>query len=507
MTQLFVERSRFSELEPMGVIDIGSNSVRLVVYEGAVRAPTALFNEKVLCGLGRSVATTGRLGEESTARALAALQRFRAIARVIGVKNLRAIATAAVRDAKDGPDFIRRGEKASGVRIEIISGEKEARLAAYGIQMGFPGANGLAGDLGGGSLELIDITGDKVNNATTLPLGGLRLMDESGRDLEKAKLLINKAIDGLPWIKAGKGRPFYVVGGTWRAIAKLHMAQTDYPLHAMHGYEMATDEVIRFSKKLASPGDLSDIDTVSRARREILPVGALVLERLLKKMSPSKVVFSMFGIREGLLYSLMPKSEQESDPLIAFCQNFAMLRSRSVEHAFELCAWTDGLINSSDLKETREQRRLRHAACLVSDIGWRAHPEYRGEQSLNMVAHAGLAGIDHPGRFFLALSIYFRHAGKGENAGQHLSTRLRSAVSDEMLQRARIIGQAIRVAHMLSAGMPGVVDETPIEFKDGRLVLELPRAHANLAGERVDRRLATLAKLFQCESTVEVGVR
>ncbi len=488
----------------MGVIDIGSNSVRLVVYEGAVRAPTPLFNEKVLCGLGRSVATTGHLGAESTSRALKALSRFRAIARVIGCKNLRAIATAAVRDALDGREFIRKGEKACGVKIEIVSGEKEARLAAYGIQMGFPHADGFAGDLGGGSLELIDISNDTVNNATTLPLGGLRLLDQSGGDLAVAKKLIDQSLEKLPWLAEGKGRPFYVVGGTWRAIAKLHMTDRDYPLQVMHGYEMSSDDVARFVKKLTTSGDIPASSAISKARREIVPIGGLVLERLLNKVAPSKVVFSIFGIREGLLYSLMPKSEQSRDPLIAFSQNFARLRSRSVEHAFELCGWTDRLIENSKIEESPEQRRLRHASCLVSDIGWRAHPDYRGTQSLNMVAHAALAGIDHPGRFFMALTVFFRNAGKGEYASGSLSKRLKNAVCDDMLLRARIIGQAIRVAHLLSAGMPGVIDEIDIGVEDDVLVLKLPKAHASLAGERVERRMESLAKLFGNTSRVEV---
>lgn len=505
MTELFGERSRFSELEPMGVIDIGSNSVRLVVYEGAVRLPSPLFNEKVLCGLGRSIASTGRLGEEATERALHALKRFRALARVLGVKNLRAIATAAMRDAEDGRDFIRKGERAVGVKIEIVSGEKEASLAAYGIQMGFPNADGLAGDLGGGSLELIDIAGRDVNTAVSLPLGSLRLMDQTNNSLDKAKSVITRVLDDLPWIADGKDRPFYVVGGTWRAIAKIHMAQENYPLQVMHGYEIPTPELIKFCKQLTTNMDGPATQIVSKARRDTVPYGALVLERLLKRMAPSKVVFSVFGIREGLLYSLMPKSEQRRDPLIAFCQNFARLRSRSVEHAYELCSWTDRLIETSKLDETREQRRLRHAACLISDVGWRAHPDYRGEQSLNMVAYAAVAGIDHPARFFLALAIFFRHAGKADTAEKNLSAQLKNAVTPETLYRARIVGQAIRVAHMMSAGMAGVVDETPIYFENDKLHLSLPKAYATLDGERLTRRLASLANLFGCESRVVVA--
>lgn len=502
-------RGRFAELEPFGVIDIGSNSVRLVVYEGAVRAATPLFNEKVLCGLGRSVATTGHLGEEAVNRAIEALSRFRAITRILRVKNLRAIATAAVREAIDGPDFIARGEVASGCRIQILSGEEEAALAAQGILMGFDQADGFAGDLGGGSLELIDIAQSKLTSATTLPLGGLRLIDVTGDRPEKAVELADEALRNVPWIGQGRGRPFHAVGGTWRSLAKLHMEQTDYPLRVMQGYAIPTRDAIAFCesirrRKLASiPG----IAEISRPRREVLPWGALVLERLLRQLEPSEVVFSVFGIREGLVFSLLPEHERRKDPLLSFCEDYARLRSRSVEHAHELASWTDALFAEPGPKETPAERRLRHAACLLSDIGWRAHPDYRGEQSLNVVAHAALTGIDHPGRIFLALAIYFRHVGDDDNEGDHLSARLKKLIDRRYLKRARILGAAIRTAHMMSIGMPGVIDETPLSYERGKLVLTIARAHKGLVGERLRRRFEMLAELVEREPVIRVAER
>lgn len=515
MMQLFGERGLqtqtaldapgdLNSLEPIGVIDIGSNSVRLVVYDGAIRSPTPLFNEKVLCGLGRSVASTGKLGDESIARALAALTRFRAIARVLRVKNLRAIATAAVRDAKDGEEFIARGQDACGVRIEILTGEQEAYYAAQGINMGFIGANGIAGDLGGGSLELIDIDGPKLKSATTLPLGGLRLMDLTGDKLERATPLIDDAIGRIHWLNQGKGRPFYAVGGTWRALAKIHMEQSNYPLRVMHGYTLpartALDfcEVFRRTKKLAQIPGIAD---VTRARREVLPYGVLVLERTLRKLESSHVVFSVFGIREGLLFAQLAAHEREKDPLICFAEDYARLRSRSLDHARELCTWTDALYSDAALAETIDERRLRHAACLMSDIGWRAHPDYRGEQSLNVLAHAALGGIDHPGRIFLALAVYYRHAGPGE-ATDELSERLKAVISKRLQKRARIVGAAIRVAHMLSIGVAGVIDETPLSYEPGRVVLTLPPSYAGLDGERLRRRLESLAQLLDRTSEI-----
>ncbi|MEQ1710546.1 MAG: exopolyphosphatase [Hyphomicrobium sp.] len=498
---------RSAAFEPLGVIDIGSNSVRLVVYDGAVRAPTPIFNEKVLCGLGRSVASTGRLDDAAVERAITALSRFRAIARVLRVKHLRAIATAAVREASNGPDFIARGERAAGVHVEVLSGEKEAAFAAQGIMMGFVDADGIAGDLGGGSLELIDISGNRLNDAGTLPLGGLRLIDVTGDRIEKAQEVVDDALARLPWISKGKGRKFYAVGGTWRSLAKLHMEQSNYPLRVMHGYSLPAREALAFAEQVRRAKKLSGvrgIEGVSRQRREVLPFGALVLERLLRKLEPSDVVFSVFGIREGLVFGLLPEYEQRKDPLLCFCEDYARLRSRSVEHAHELTKWTEALFQQPGPTETPDERRLRHAACLLSDIGWRAHPDYRGEQSLNVVAHSALGGIDHPGRIFLALAVFFRHTGPDDGDATTLSSRLTAAVPRRALKRARIIGAAIRAAHMLSIGMPGIIDETPLCYKGNKLVLTIPRSYASLDGERLRRRFQTLAELVGCEPEIKL---
>ena len=485
----------------MGVVDIGSNSVRLVVYEGAVRSPTQLFNEKVLCGLGRELASTGRLDETSFRRALDALTRFRAVTRVLGVKHIRAIATAACRDAANGPDFIAHGERALGSMIQVLTGQQEAELAAKGILMGFQDPDGFAGDLGGGSLELIDIAGSSLRQSATLGIGSLRLMDAASGRLDKAADIVDQQIAALPWLGRGRDRNFYAVGGTWRSFARLHMNETNYPLHVMHGYAMTARDVIAFCEDIRKAKKLPTLKEIARARREVLPFGALVLERLVRLLQPSEVVFSVFGIREGLVYNLLSKVERRKDPLLAFASDYARLRSRSPEHAAELGKWTDALFTPPGPPETDEERRLRHAACMLSDISWRAHPEYRAEQSLILIAQSALGGIDHAGRVFLAMAIYFRHLGVGRDAEDseedRLPERLRRLLTKRAYRRARIIGAAIRAAHMLSAGRPGIIDEIPLTYEKDKLVLTLPRAHAALDGERVRRRFAALAELLE----------
>ncbi len=500
------------DLEPVGVIDIGSNSVRLVVYEGAVRSLTPIFNEKVLCGLGREIASRGRMDEVSVKRALEALTRFRTILTILNVKYVRAIATAACREAANGPEFIVQAERTLGTKIQLLSGQQEAQLAASGILMGFRSPDGFAADLGGGSLEIIDVAGEALRQAATLPLGGLRLLDASGGRIDNAIDIVDEHIAGVPWRGKGRGRPFYAVGGTWRSIARLHMTENAYPLHVMHGYAMSTKEAIDFcgdirkAKKLSAMRGASDIP---RPRREVLPFGALVLERLLQELQPSEVQFSVFGIREGLVYGLLSETERRKDPLLSFCADYARMRSRSPEHAAELCTWTDALFEPPGPTETEEERRLRYAACLLSDISWRAHPDYRGEQSLILIAQSALGGIDHAGRGFLALAIYFRHVGAGreidDEQAEMPSGRLKEIVPKKLYRRARIIGAAIRAAHMLSIGRPGIIDETPVAYDKSKLVLTLPKAHAALDGERVRRRFGVLAQLLDKELEMRIG--
>jgi exopolyphosphatase/guanosine-5'-triphosphate,3'-diphosphate pyrophosphatase len=490
---------------PVAVIDIGSNSVRLVVYETASRSPAPLFNEKVLCGLGRVVAKKRRIEGEPAERTMAALARFRAIIEQLGAGKPWMLATAAVREAENCDDFVRRAEAITGGKIMLLSGRREAELAAAGIVSGFRRPDGIAADLGGGSLEVIDLTLAGLSEAATLALGGLRLEQRAGGSLSKAETIAEEDIGALDWLPRGKDRTLYAVGGTWRNIARLHMAETGYPLHVTHGYALAADELVAFTDRLAKAKkllELPGIEQVSPARREVLGLGAIVLKALIQCAKPSRVVFSIFGIREGLLYTLLPREERRQDPLLAFCEDYAVLRSRSPRHAHELCDWTDRLFRAPGPEETGEQRRLRHAACLISDIAWRAHPDYRGEQSLNVIAHAALTGIEHDGRIFLALAVYFRHTGGERN---EFSERLVKLVPKSELKRARIIGAAIRAAHMLSVGAPGVIDRAFPHYEGRKLVLTLPKSLSALNGERLQKRFATLADLL--DRTPEIRVK
>ena len=325
---------------PVAVIDIGSNSVRLVVYEGLTRSPTPIFNEKVLAGLGREVQTTGLLAGDAVEKALAALARFRALCDLLDVAALWVIATAACRDARNGKSFVARAERICGRKVDVLSGKREAQLSALGVVSGFHKPDGIVGDLGGGSLELTEVHGHKVKPGVTLPLGGLALQDISSKSIKKAEKIVRSALKRARLLELGKGRTFYAIGGTWRALARLHMWQTGYPLHVMHGYVMPAKEAYDFSALVhrVDPETLSRIEVVTDARRPLLAYAALVLENVVRIAQPREVVISALGVREGLLYSMLEPKEREQDALIAAANELNLLRSRAPAHGQELIA-------------------------------------------------------------------------------------------------------------------------------------------------------------------------
>jgi len=478
----------------VAIIDIGSNSVRLVAYESHSRAPTPTFNEKALCGLGRGVVTTGLLPDEGVAKAIGALRRFRVLCETMRIADIRAIATAAVRDASNGRAFLDMAERAIDRRIELLSGEQEARFSALGVVSSIHEADGVAGDLGGGSLELTEIKGGNIGKAVTLRLGGLSLMDLSEKSPKRAAKIVRETLAKVKLLRGLPGRTFYAVGGTWRALARLHMRQRQYPMSVMHNYVIPTRDALEFARLVEriEADALLSIEAVSSARRPLLAYGAAVLEELIRQASPKEVVVSALGVREGLLYSQLSPDAQREDPLIVSARDFNLLRSRAPAHAEELFEWTSRLIDSSHLGENDEERRLRHAACLLSDISWRGHPDYRGAQAYDLVANAAFIGLDHPSRAFLALAASYRYFSNED----FVSPRSRSLVNARQLARARILGAAMRVAYNVSAAMPGILPRAPMVCEKGKVALTLPAELAPLGEDRLLSRMRHFARLI-----------
>ncbi|WP_051335720.1 Ppx/GppA family phosphatase [Methylocapsa acidiphila] len=488
---------------PVAIVDIGSNSVRLVAYESRTRSPRPIFNEKSLCALGNGVATTGRLPKAGVDKALAALRRFRVLCDIMAVGDLHVIATAAARDALNGVEFLSAASEAIGAQIALLSGDREAELSAHGVIAGISRPDGVVGDLGGGSLELIDVKGATLGKGATLPLGGLTLMDASGQSPRAAVKIVRDALAKSRILDRVAGRTFYAVGGTWRALAKLHMSQRHYPLSVMHGYVIPAQDAADFAGLVerVNTETLISIESVSAARRPLLAYGAVVLEEIIRRAQPKDVMISTTGVREGLLYEMLHASERQQDPLLIAAAEFNQLFSRAPAHAEDLCAWTDLFMRSTHLEETAEEKRLRHAACLLADVNWRAHPDYRSEESLNLIENTAFMGVDHPGRSFLVLAMSYRYLGLDAD----VSPQIRALVSSRSLDKARILAAAMRLAYLLSGAMPDVLARTPVACVKSRVVLTLPSDLADLASERVHNRLKQLARLIGREPAITVA--
>ena len=498
-------QGRLKNRAPVGVIDIGSNSVRIVIYEGMVRAPAVLFNEKVSCGLGRGIARTGRMDEAAVERALAALSRYRALADQARVATLHVLATAAAREAGNGADFIVRAQAVLRSRIKILTGVEEARYSAYGVISAFRAPDGIAGDLGGGSIEMVEVKDRRIGDGVTLPLGGIRLQDASGGDLREAERIARRLMSGSEAVRAGRGRTFFAVGGTWRAIARLHMEETGYPLRVTHGYELKPEPALKFFRKLVD-GDLDrlrGIHLISSARRALIPYGAVVLAEIVRQMKPRAIAFSALGVREGFLFSLLDEDVRRRDGLLEAADELAVLRSRSPRHARELARWTDACFAAFGIDETVDEARYRDAACRLADIGWRAHPDYRSAQSLAVIAYSSFVQISHEGRAFIALANHFRYEGL-KNDG--LAPEIRKLVSQRVWNRAKCLGAFLRVAYLFTAAMPGIIPELAWRRAgDGTMELVVPAHLAALAGERPAGRLAQLSKVTGVNATMVIA--
>ena len=486
-------QGRLRERQPISVIDIGSNSVRQVIYEGLSRSPSVLFNEKVLCGLGKGVADTGQLDDEAVQRAELAIARFYQLSVQAEVGQLHVLATAAVREAGNGGEFISRVEQICKTRVEVLSGALEAKYAGLGITSGFFSPDGIAGDLGGGSMELVAVNGDSHEGITT-PLGGLRLQAASKGDIAIAGKITRKALNKVSLHWPGKAKKFYAIGGTWRSLARLHMYDIGYPLHVVHDYTVKAKDYIGFCKKVAS-GDLekfAGIDEISKNRQALLPFGAVVMAETLAHLGAKEVSMSATGLREGFLYSLLDDEVKKQDALLEATGELAILRARSPQHSLELAAWTESAFAVLGETENKSERRWRRAACNLADISWRSASDFRAEQTLGIINNAGFNSISHEGRAYLAVVNFHRYQGLGAKKQPPDIAKL---ASRETLRKARLLAAFFRVLYLFSASVEDVLPKISLERTSyGNLVLNVPENVMSLVGERPLARLEQLGR-------------
>lgn len=472
----------------VGIVDIGSNSVRLVVYDSMKRAPLPVFNEKAFCELGKGLAQTGKLNAQGVVMARECIARFLAMAKIMDVVELYILATAAVRDATDGADFVRELETAHGISVQIISGKEEARLAALGIISTMHRPRGLVGDLGGGSFELVRVEENRIFEQDTLPLGALRLQVDSGESISAAQDKVHQELSKLPWLKEHVFDTFYAIGGSFRSFAHAFLLREGYPLEVLHSYEVEAEPLTLFLRELSlmSAEQINELPGLSKKRAHSLPFAAVALAELIAHCHIKKVVFSTAGIREGFLFDRLSPYLKREDGMIAACVDLANQGGKLEGYARELFLWMDALFP----RESERERRLRFAACILTEFGWRIHPQYRSEWMFFRIIQSNIICMDHEERVMLANALYHRHSLKTP-----LKTKVLKLLSAKEKKWCQVMGAALSLGFNLSGGMMGVLPRTEWGDKGGKWTLSAPDELSSLFTEGVEKKIEQLTDM------------
>lgn len=492
----FFEDPDADSLRRVGVVDVGSNSVRLVVFDGAARSPAYFYNEKLMCGLGEGLRETGMLNPEGRVRALRALERFAAVAKSLGTGPLAAVATAAVREASDGPAFRREVWQRTGIHLRVIEGPEEARLSAQGVLLGWPGSYGLVCDIGGSSMELAEIRDGQVGKCVTSPLGPQQLM--GWRTNKKVRTAyIREVIEGLRDQLGPQSDRLFLVGGSWRAIARIDMERRGYPLHVLHEYRMSR-QGLRETLKWIKTADLEALRQacgISSARMALVPLAAEVLRELLRTFKPVDIAVSSYGIREGLLYEQMPQHLRDRDPLIEACRFSEAKDARLPGFGDLLYQFVKPLFSSAK----PDVLRIVRAACLLHDVSWRAHPDYRAETCFDNATRANLGGMSHDERLFMGLALLHRY--KNARSGTRFDI-LEPLMDEDTKQQAEVLGKAMRLGAMLWMRLEAKPSSLKFYPRKKVLELRLQKAAEPLFGEVAEARLASLASSLGAKTKV-----
>ncbi len=485
----------------LAVIDIGSNSVRLVVFSGRTRVPSPVFNEKLMCGLGADVGRTGKMGADAIEMALSTLRRFKSLCEQMQVREIRIVATAAVRDAKNGDKFVSRVKQETGFDIQVIDGEEEGRLSALGVLSGQPDARGLVGDLGGGSLELARVCDGQVTNTLSLPLGPLRLISKFGDKHRHIRRYLQDQFRSIDWLSKTNGENLYMVGGSWRNIAKLMMREKSNPLPILHGYACRRGELVNYCKRLShlDPSNIPFGGSLPQKRLQVMPVAAIILQELLSVIQAKNGVLSSYGLREGLIFDTLAADERREDPFLYSCRVLADERCRFAEHADVIYHWTRPLFKPSAQRSPKRQQ-MHMAICLLGDIAWRGHPDFRAEKAVESILHGNFVGITHTERAYIAVALNQAYGAPID--APHIAHILTFLKINDIIE-ARMMGAALRLAQRLSGGTVSGLMVSRLRVTKTKLWLGVPSSYRDIANEVVDKRLAQLAQLMGRTSSIE----
>jgi len=483
----------------LAVLDIGSNSVRLVIYELFGAHFTPVYNEKILAGLGRDLSRTGKLSESGKVMALEALKRFKLI---VGAQRLEAVligATAALRVASDAAKFIMDVKAETGFAINPVSGEEEARLTAMGLISAQPRAEGVAADLGGASLELIQLHKGNAEKGLSLPLGPFEVIgkDLSGfSDYDNAVFSdkVSKALDKAS-LHRFEGQTLYLIGGAWRNLASIHQEKSNYPMRVLQSYELSCVDAMNIAQWAYGEGRETVLNWPGmRSRRaETLPYSGYLLGQLIQRTHPKNIVISQTGLREGLVYDSLSDTLKSRDSLFDGCRDLARGNLQAVHFGKPLYRSLEKSAKSFPTSFAIDnENRLRKAACFLAGYGKGLHPDYRAGLVFDNVLYAPLPALTHKERVYLALILFSSYTGRA--FPEHRQDII-DLLSEAEQKAARIYGTAMRVGIVTTGRSVDLLASIDLELIGEHLSLTVPSEFSALYSSRVKHRLKKLAQI------------
>lgn len=481
----FVARTHVSKHEPIGVIDIGSNSIRMVIYRRYGRYPLPLFNERVTVKLGEGLDQNEMLSPDKIALALSALRRFSHIMNAMSLERTIVVATAAVRRAKNAAVFTTPAEEIIGVPITVLSAQDEARLVTLGLTANMPHVSGLVADLGGGSLELVLVKEGQVQKSTSLNMGHLSTRTES----EIATLLC--AVD---WLGDAAGATLYGIGGSFRALGSAYVKRSNYPLFLLHRLELNVPTVLDILTSLQ--GDEPDLQGIPAGRRDSIGMAADIMAALIRRSGVSQLAISGTSIRDGLVANMDTGFSPKKDPLLSACKEIA-------NHSQRFDGLNDVLIDClspiASLLDIPDPQRLLKAACLLSDISWNEPSELRGAVATDRILALPLFSLSHKERAWLAKVVYHRYIGVKENKPTlPVFNRLLTPAESK---GALALGVGLRFALIYCAGIPEYLSAIQFKVTDETIYYDVAAHGLPLFDEHSERRLRVFAKA--CNRTLK----
>ena len=481
------------KISKVSIIDIGSNSIRLVAYDKINRVPRMIYTEKVFCSLAKNLDIDNSIPKKNYKKTINAIKRFYKISLDIKSSELFIFATAAIREADNGFILKNEIENITNREMIILSENDEVKLSTQGLISSFPSANGIMADLGGGSLELSLLENGKLKKFTSLKIGVVRLLNEFSKNKNKCLINILKKLNQVKWLDKFKKTNFYAIGGSFRSLANVNIWNNKYPLSIVQGYAINSIEI----KKLLNLSStikaktIKLIPEIENERIKTIPVASIILDNLIKKIDPKKMIFCSQGLREGFLYSLLDKKTKKIDPLIFTAKKMAKNFNNSFFDGESIFKWLSPIF----VNENENFKRLRLAASYLSELSyWHNFKDMESDYALNTVLYYPFLSLTHEQRIFLGLTIYTACGGKINRPNILKYIKL---LKKDAINAACILGNGIKLAYTVSGGLYRNLHDYSLSVSNNEIFLITSDKKIIKTSTKIRRTLKKISKLIK----------